>query len=367
MIPAARITLDGQDITANLIPAPFGLPLAAGGVSIVGGWLKDGAPLVSLTVTDNEGNKSDSCELEVDNSDQQPSPKKGGEVKVWLGYADDGGLHYMGSYKVSSWTKKGRPRSMTVSASAADLNGELKEPRSRSYHKKKIKEIVEQIAGKHKLGSKVHPEIGDIEVPHIDQSTESDMHFISRLVKRFGGVAKIGDGNWIVNKPGSGTAPGGGEGGSFTISETGNIDWSAEGSERGHYKSVSAAFQNIEKGAREWVEEGEGKPKFRDRRLYKTEEEAKKAAKGQLEAAQRGKVTVTINMPGRPELYAGARCSLQDFDPDVDGQYTIKTVTHTLDSDGFKTALNLDSVGGEDSEDEGGGEGGGEGSGNSEE
>ena len=31
MTPAARILLDGRDITANLIPAPFGLPLEGGG------------------------------------------------------------------------------------------------------------------------------------------------------------------------------------------------------------------------------------------------------------------------------------------------------------------------------------------------
>ncbi|MEY9639027.1 hypothetical protein ABIF66_007281 [Bradyrhizobium japonicum] len=62
MTPAARILLDGRDITANLIPAPFGLPLEGGGHVIPGGVL-GGGPLLSLTVQDNEGKKSDSCEL----------------------------------------------------------------------------------------------------------------------------------------------------------------------------------------------------------------------------------------------------------------------------------------------------------------
>lgn len=349
-IPAARITLDGQDITTQLLPSPFGIPLEGGGHVISGGKLGDG-PLLSLTVTDNEGHKSDSCEVEVDNRETLAAPKKGSEIKVWLGYADTG-LVYMGSYKVSQWTKSGRPLKMTVSGQAADLNGDLKSPKSRSYHKKKVKEIVEQVAGKHKLKAKVHPDIGSIELGHIDQSTESDINFITRLAKRFGGVAKIADGNLIINKPGSGTLPSGSPAPTFTLRETPQTDWSATGSERGHYKSVQAAWQDTEKGERQWVSEGEGKPRFRDRKLYKTEDEAKKAAKAQLDGAQRGKVTVEITREGFPDIFSGAQVSLSDFDPDVDGEYTVKTVTHTLDDDGFKTKLSLESKGGEDGDDD---------------
>lgn len=359
MIPAARITLDGIDITANLIPSPFGVPLEGGGMAIASGALS-GGPLLSITVTDNEGTKSDSVELEIDNRSQIPAPKKGAKMKVWLGYADSG-LVYMGTFMVDTWTKKGRPLTMTVSAKAAGLTTDIKAPKSRSYHDKKVEEIVKQVAGKNKLGSKVHPDLGKIKIGHIDQQNESDLNFLTRLGKRVGANFKLADENVIFNKAGAGQLPSGGDAPTFTITETGVTDWSATGSERGSYKSSSASWQNTTKGERETITEGEGTPRYRDRKLYKTEDEARAAAKATLEGLKRGKVSFDANFPGKPEMFAGAKVQAQDFDPDVDMLYILKTATHKLDSSGLSTGIKCESKsGGEDEEGKGESKGGGD-------
>lgn len=354
-IPAARIDLDGIDITANLIPAPFGLPLLGGGVSIPGGLSFGGnsAPLVSLTVTDHEGHKSDTVELEIDDRQQIPAPKKGAKLEVWLGYADSG-LVFMGSFVVDEWTKSGRPRKLTVSAKSAGFTTDIKAPKNRSYHETTVEEIVQKVAGKHGLGSKVHPDLGKVKIGHIDQSNESDAHFLTRLAARVGGVFKLANRTAIFNKPGSGQLPGGGEAPSFSEVEDGGeiLDWSATGSERGSYKSAAANWQDTKKGERVEVVEGEGKPRYRDRKLYKTEEEAKQAARGQLDALTRGKVSLTIDRAGKPEMFAGSGVNASNFDAEVDGPFVIKTATHTLNDSGLKTNYEAESKGGGNDEDE---------------
>ncbi|WP_311276180.1 contractile injection system protein, VgrG/Pvc8 family [Methylobacterium sp. WCS2018Hpa-22] len=356
MTPAARIVLDGRDITANLIPAPFGLPLEGGGSVLTRGFLS-GGPLLGLTVTDNEGIKSDAAELRLDNRRQIPAPKKGAKMQIWLGYAETG-LVYMGNYEVESWTKSGRPRTLLVSAKAAGLTTEIKSPKSRSYHDKTVGEIVEQIAGKNGLTSIVHPTLKSFKIGHIDQSTESDINFLTRLAKRVGGNFKVADRRLIMNLAGSGSLPSGGAAPVFPCYEIGESDWTATGSERGSYKSASAAWQNTETGERESVVKGSGTPRFRDRKLYKTQEEAERAAEAQLSALTRGKVSFSDTRPGWPEIFAGARLDVIDHDPDVDGLFNLKTVAHSIDSAGYKTSLTAESVGSE---------GGSEGSGGSDE
>lgn len=339
MKPAARIILDGIDITANLIPSPFGIPLEAGGRVIAGGGLN--GPLLSITVTDNEGKKSDSVELEIDNREHYPAPKKGAKMQVWLGYVETG-IAYMGSYIVDETTKSGRPLKMTVSAKAAALTTEIKSPRSRSYHEKTVGQIVNEVAGRHGRSAIIHGELSAIKIGHIDQSAESDVNFLTRLARRVGANFKLADDKIIFNKAGGGLLPSGSEAPTFVLREIGVTDWSWTGAERGDYKSVTAAWQNTKTGEREWVTEGEGKPRYRDRKLYKTDEEARRATKAQKSSLQRGRETFKSSFPGDIRFFSGAKVTAMEFDPDVDGTYAIKTVTHTLDNGGLKTSIDCE-------------------------
>ncbi|MHC2379320.1 phage protein D [Bradyrhizobium liaoningense] len=356
MTPAARILLDGRDITANLIPAPFGLPLEGGGHVIPGGVL-GGGPLLSLTVQDNEGKKSDSCELEIDNREHIPAPGKGSKLQVSLGFVETG-VNYMGTFLIDSWTKKGRPKIMTVTAKAAGLTTEIKSPKSRSYHEKSVDDIVQYIAGRNGLSAIVNGEVGGIKIDHIDQSSESDLNFLTRLAGRVGANFKLADEKVIFNKAGSGMLPSGGAAPVFMLTEIGVTDWDCTGSTRGDYKSVEAAWHNIKKGEREWVKEGGGNPVFRSRKLFKTKEEAEAQAKATKGALARGKKVFAANFLGRTEMFAGAGLTAIGFDPDCDGSYTIKSATHRLNDQGLTTRISCETAG-EGSDDFWGGGGGG--------
>ncbi len=364
MTPACRIMLNGIDITANLIPAPFGLPLEGGGRVIAGALGRGRTALLSITVQDNEGRKSDSCELEIDAREYIPSPGKGAKMQVWLGFVETG-VNYMGTYLIESWRKKGRPKTLNVSAKAAGLTTDIKAPKSRSYHETTLGEIVKKIAGKHGLGVVISGELASIKIGHIDQSNESDINFLTRLASRYGANFKPADEKLIFNKAGSGQLPGGGPAPTFVLTETGCTDWDCTGSTRGDYESVEAAWHNVKKGEREWVKSqggggGEGGKKgavYRSRKLFKTKEEAEAQANATKSSLARGSKVFGANMPGRTEMFAGAVLTAIDFDPDVDDSYTIKSATHNLSSSGLSTRISCEQ-GGDGDDNAWGGQGG---------
>jgi phage protein D len=57
-------------------------------------------------------------------------------------------------------------------------------------------------------------------------------------------------------------------------------------------------------------------------------------------------MTLDVDGDGVPDIFADAIVLAQDFDPDVDGEYVVKTVTHTFDGgSAYKTAVNMETRG----------------------
>lgn len=179
MTPAWSISADGVDITSRFNDR-----------------------LLELTVTDNEGLKSDSCEILVDDRDGQLAiPRKGAILAISMGYRETG-LTFMGLYTVDEVEVSGFPRQMRISASAADLREKLKEQRSKGYDKKKIGDIVGEIAKRHNLKPAVSSALKDFEYEHLAQSEESDLHLLSRLARKHDALAKVANGQLLFVKRG---------------------------------------------------------------------------------------------------------------------------------------------------------------------
>lgn len=324
MTPAARITLDGRDITTRLVGP--------------------NAVLGSLTITDEAGIESDAAEIEIDDREANKPPKIGSEFKVWLGYEPE--PKYIGDYKVLAWTKRGPRRSLSFTATAAELTSKLKAQKTRSHHATTLGAIVRKIAAENNVSPVIDSALTSIVVDHIDQQTESDAAFLTRLAKRNGATFKLADGKLIFTAKGSKKLPSGKAKPVITIKPTQVSDWEATTDERGNFSSVICCYRNGTSGKRIQVKAGNGDPCHRDKRLYSTEVAARNAANAQLGDFKRGKITVDINAPGIPEIYAEALIKLDGFDEDVDAEYFCKSVTHTFDGSGFQTRFTLESGGG---------------------
>jgi uncharacterized protein len=321
--PTARIVVDGKDITSRLLDSDRK------------------KVLVSLTVTDEAGIKSDCAELVIDNRETFAAPPVGALMEVWMGYEPTPA--YMGKFRVDEWTKSGKPNVLTVSAKSAELTTEIKGAKTRSWHDTTIGGIVGKIAGEHGLGSAVDKGIGASAVEHIDQQSESDLSFLSRMATRNGAMFKLADGKILFAKKGAKTLPSGADKGERTVKLTDDVSsWTMTKSERGGHKSVICYWHDHDAGKRKTVTSGSGKPVYRDKRVYRTQVEAQAAADAQIGDLQRGKSDGSLDLVGDPTFFAEMAVTLSGFDPDVDGKYTAKSVAHKFDSSGYTTSVSLE-------------------------
>lgn len=103
--------------------------------------------------------------------------------------------------------------------------------------------------------------------------------------------------------------------------------------------SVVAYYHAIKEAKRHAVKIGAGEPVTRLRMYFPTEEMAFAAARSELDRRERGAVTVSLALPGRPELAAEAELVLAGFRDGVAGSWLITRVEHSLDAAGYACSV----------------------------
>jgi phage protein D len=315
--PAFRILADGSDITAQIRDR-----------------------LVSIRITDEAGQVSDSLEITVDDREKRmPLPRTGAWIRVWLGYSTNGELPvYMGAYAVDDCDLSCGPRSMVIRASAAATAPELmKEQRTQSWHQTTLGQVVTTIAQRNALKPVIKGSLASVEIKHEDQTSESDQAFLTRLAERYKATIKPADGKLVVQPRGSG------EGfQDFTITEKEVTSWRANVKNRGAYGQVAVRYLDRKTQKEKIAKSGKaaGKlPTFEEKQLAKNKEEAEKQAASRLQSLTSGEVRISLELQGRPRASAEGLITLKDFRPEVDGTWNIKSITHSLDSKGYRTSI----------------------------
>jgi phage protein D len=309
--------------------------------------------LLSLTVKDEAGSKSDTVDIELDDRDHLcPLPKMEETLKIYIGWESP---EYMGTYVIDEIGIKGNAKSVTVRGKASEEAPKYKEPITTSWDKKTIQEIVSTIAGRHGLQPIVHPKYAGRLIDHIDQSEESDSHFLTRLGKQQGAVAKVADGKLIFTEANSSTTPSGTPIKPVTVKATETKEWRATVSGRGDYKEVTAKWQDQASGREQWVKVGTGAEKgseYKDRRLYRTKKEALEASQAKLKDLTSGKIALDLTLAiGNPVIFAEGSITLEGFRDPIEGEtLIIKSVTHKVAGDGFTTQVTAGNKGDEGSE-----------------
>lgn len=157
--------------------------------------------LIEVSIDDNQSGDADELSLTLDDHDGKLAlPKRGVKLQCWMGYLD-AGVHDMGVYTVDSVEWSGTPDKITIKAKSADMKGSLKVARSQSYHHKKLGEIAQQVATRHELELAMTDFLMSIEVGHIDQTDESDLHLLTRLCWQFGAVVNVKHGKLLIFQP----------------------------------------------------------------------------------------------------------------------------------------------------------------------
>lgn len=346
MKPGFRVTSSGNDITQQIADR-----------------------LLLIRVQDEAGQKSDTLEISLDDRGQNlPLPEAKVELTVALGYTHDGQtLQEMGTYVIDEVELNHPPATIKIRAKAMEVSGKLKEQKTRSWHDKTIGQIVQQIASEHGMVPVVHPRYANRKIDHIDQTAESDAHFLTRLAGLHGATSKPAEGRLVFIPAGEGIGASGQQLTAATLDRAQVQDYRATVKDRGAYSKVVAKYHDKETGTEKSLEVpvpnstagggisfldslfgiigggGGGStssgPIYQDRRLHASQEEAMEAAKARGKSLASGTVTIDLTCAGRPDIFAERPITLTGFRDPLNNTWIIQSVTHEYSSRGYSTKI----------------------------
>lgn len=302
--------------------------------------------LVSATVTDKEEGGADTFDLELNDGPPQflAIPRTGAIVEIKLGY---GSARSIGRFTVDKVTPKFLPYSMSIGGKSADLrSGKLKEKQERHWDGKKLKDIVDEIAGESGLGSAVDSDIGDFEYEWIGQQDESNIQLLQRLAQRHNALFAVKGGKLVFAKRGSGLSATGTFAGTVIVTPDIVVQGSGsfETNDETKYSKVVAYYQDKDKAERVEVEvdaDADGDSVYRIPEPFSSVAEADKAASSVAKSKKRFEGTASVTVVGDTGITAGAALLFSGVRPGLDGvPYVIETATHKYDKrGGYTTAI----------------------------
>lgn len=302
---------------------------------------------ISLRYTDEAGLDSDALEIVLaDNEPDRPIeiPPTGAELELFLGYdnqAERIGLFVCDEVELSGW-----PGQMTIRARAAPFDqskggkSSLQTQKTRSWDAgKTLAEVVNVIAAEHGLDPAVSESIGKIVLPHLAQTDESDLHFLTRIARRYDAVVKPAGGKLVLAKTGNAKTVSGQAMPTVTLTPAEVTSWRVSITKRETSGTVVACWHETGAAKRHEVKVGSGEPVTRLRMYYPNQDLARSAAQAEIQKRERGTVTVHVTLPGRTDLVAEGRLILKGFRDGVNGEWSIKRAEHTLSGGGYVTSV----------------------------
>ena len=294
--------------------------------------------LVSLTLSDENGITSDSVKINLDDSGHQLKiPKKGVKLTVSIGYKNN--LVNKGSFNVDTVDLSEPPPRMNITARGANFSKALREPKTRSWHGKTFYDILKTVAGNHNLQAKISETLQSKLINHIDQTDESDIHFLTRLAKEYDAVVKPNGTFLMLLQNAEAKTVSGRALPEIAISFNKIASWSGSLPDRNKFLSACAVWIDREAGEEKKVTIGDGKPVWTLRKKYKDENEAAEAAQAALKKLNRKNAKLSFTMPGNAEVCAESPLILSGFREDFNGKWIVKKTTHTINNSGFKTSV----------------------------
>lgn len=300
--------------------------------------------LLSLTVVDEAGWQSDTLEIRLDDRDRGLEwPRHGAELIVHLGYQETGLLR-MGVFTVDEVSFEGAPDTLIIKARAANFRNSLKEQKTRAWEAITISDLVTTIAKEHELEPVVSTTLADKLINHIDQTGESDLHFLTRLSKDYGAIAKPSENKLLFVPKGEARTATGKTMNSVSLTRQDLQRYSFALADRDKYQAVIAHWHDNSKGETHPVKVGdpEAKPIFTLKGLHPDADAAKAAAAAKLKSLKRGTGTGNLSLAGRPDITAETRLTLTGIKDKANGDWIVTRAEHQFSRAGLATRLSIE-------------------------
>lgn len=300
-----------------------------------------GRRAASIEVTDCEGTESDTLNFTLDVSDRGLAlPRKGVLISCSLGFAEEP-LTFMGLFTADTVSVSGPTTQLKVSAKAAEMRKSFKEHRTKGYESKTLGDIINEVAGRHGLGAAISSGLASRFIPYVGQTEESDLHFVTRLARAHGAIAKPANGKLVFVKRGEGKTASGASMPALTLTPAMVTEWNCELPDRPAVKEVKAHWHDRGKGERKTVKASAGgeDSAFVLRHDFPTEDEAQWAADGKASEMKASGGSFSATLKGTPTLGAGAVVMTSGFYPGTEFTWIVKTATHSWTTSGTSTQI----------------------------
>lgn len=322
--PDYRLQVNGSDITPTL-----------------------NGRMISLTLTDNRGDKADQFDLVLSDHDGQLAiPPRGAVIQLWLGFK--GELVDKGSFTVDETSHSGTPDKLTIRARSADLRGSLKVKREQSWHQVRIDALVNTLAKRHGLQPMIGAELADTLIEHIDQTHESDISFLTRLGKQYDAIATVKAGRLLFMPSGSGSSASGQPIPAVTLTRNQGDQHHYQLADRdSRYSGVIAYWQDNASAERQQKYDGDvssnsATPKVL-RTPYPNASEAQQAATAEWQRIQRQGASFNLTLAtGNPALYPETPIKARGWKKEIDEtEWLLTKVVHSLSDGGYTGQLEM--------------------------
>ncbi|SEA50219.1 contractile injection system protein, VgrG/Pvc8 family [Variovorax sp. YR216] len=319
--PDYRLTLDGRDITPAV-----------------------DARLISLTLTECRGDEADQLDLQLDDGDGALEfPARGVTLSLAIGWAGEP-LVDKGTFVVDEAEHSGAPDQITIRARSAELGANLRDRRDQSWHRTTLGAILDEIARRNQLVSRVDARLSGQEVGHIDQTNESDINFVTRLAKRYDAVATVKK-RLLVFLPIEGMTTSKGDALPLvTLTRADGDTHRYHTSERDAYSGVRAYWHDPRCANRRSVLVGLSGNAKRLKESYATEADALAAAQAEWRRILRGAATFELTLAiGQALLAPQTPVRVRGFKPQIDNTEWLSVKTaHRLGDGGYTTRAELE-------------------------
>lgn len=338
------------------MPVPF-FTIAADGVDVTGNLM--GAGLISMVITDGEGMRADTLQIEIDNVDASViGPRTGVVLNPQGGYKDR--MRDFGLFTVDSVVYTGWPQRISVQAKSVAAKSLAKQREPKSYPPDDYPtygDILESIAGRLGLKLTMPEALRNLSNSFEAQVDENGMEFISRIAEKINATITPKAGQLVAVEKGAGKGASGGLLDRVMVAPKLNLlSYSVSRTDEPKHSEVEATYYDRAKNKREIVTQStktDG-PKFLLRTPFQNKDEAERAAMAQARELERKQSEGTFEIDGDPFAQAEAWAQVTGVHPEVDGLWRIRTATHTFSAMGpYTTSLACGGTSGEDGDDAG--------------
>lgn len=307
--------------------------------------------IIDLSLTEKRGEEADQLDLTIHNHDGQLAPPKVGAIlNLALGWESGEdvlpGMVDKGSFRVDEVERSGPPDVIIIRARSADLTGDYRTRRTKSWLDTTLGAIIQTIAGENGFSSRITGELASIPIKAIEQAGKSDMAFVRDLGRRYDAVATVKAGTLIFMPLRSSTTPGGETLPTLRLSKVDGWTWTFRHEERTGADGAEAEYHDQDAGRRKKVTTGGKKPR-KLKKVYASKADAEKAAQTAAAKAKRGAFSFTYELAlGDPAITPNQPVALSGWDTEIDGiRWLVGEVRTQFGSGGLVTALKLESAG----------------------